>query len=271
MRYGERSLLLRVPAEAAAGDCAVHVVPARASSDQAVRRGDLTARESPADQLTHPGGFGRIGLIHPLRPPDLEPMQGAMAPRTFKQIAGTLAALILLVLISPWKEQDESAPADARVVEVTPGAAPAGFYPPAPSKAVGMTPEWREFADAVDRICATSYNEALGIEAQVDHAAKARGWSDGRAEAARLGVWNNQASTILHSTDKLGQPPERPELFSRWRANVGQRAVLREQAAQAAARGRWGAYRGFINRIYPLKDRSDEIGQRFGLRICTSN
>jgi hypothetical protein len=146
-----------------------------------------------------------------------------------------------------------------------------GYYPPAPSTAVGMTPEWREFAFQVDRICGESYNDAVATEAQVDQIAEVRGWSDGQAEEAGLAVWNHQARTILRSTEALGAPPERPDLFSRWRSNVARRAALRNQAAEAAGQGRWGAYRDFMNRIYPLKDRSDEIGQSFGLRICTSN
>ena len=109
------------------------------------------------------------------------------------------------------------------------------------------------------------------MEAQVDYVAAQRGWSKSRAEEVRLGVWNDQALTILGSTKALGRPPERPHLFSRWRSNVARRAALRAQAAEAVGQGRWGAYRDFMNRIYPLKDRSDAIGQSFGLRICTSN
>lgn len=188
-----------------------------------------------------------------------------MAPRTFKQITVALVLVMLLLLVAPWKESGDSAPDDATV------ATPAGFHPPAPSKAVGMTPQWREFADSVDRICATSYNAALGIEAQVKHVAAVRGWSDRRAEEARLKVWNDQALTILRSIEALGKPPERPDLFGRWRANVARRLALRNDAAQAASEGRWGAYRDRMNGINPLKDRSDAIGERFGLRICTSN
>jgi hypothetical protein len=88
---------------------------------------------------------------------------------------------------------------------------------------------------------------------------------------SELAVWNHRALTILRSTGALGKPPDPADLFSRWRANVARRAALRNQAAHAAGEGRWSAYRDFMNRIYPLKDRSDEIGQRFGLRICTSN
>lgn len=188
-----------------------------------------------------------------------------MAPRTFKQVSGTLVAVLLLLLIAPWEHFGDSPPEDASVV------ASPGFYPPAPSTAVGMTPEWRASADSVDRICAVSYNQALGIEAQLERVAALRGWSDARLEKARLGVWNEQAMTILRSTEALGKPPKHADLFASWRTNVARRAGLRHQAAQAAGKGRWHAYRDFMNRIYPLKDRSDEIGQRFGLRICTSN
>ena len=177
-----------------------------------------------------------------------------------------IAAAVSALLVLGSREQSEG---DPRSAEETPQEL--GYYPPAPSTAVGMTPEWREFAFQVDRICGESYNEAVATEAQVAQIGKLRGWNDRQAEEARLAVWNHQARTILRSTAALGAPPERPDLLSRWRSNVARRAALRNQAAEAAGQGRWGAYREFMNRIYPLKGRSDEIGQSFGLRICTSN
>ena len=186
-----------------------------------------------------------------------------MAPRTLHGIAGPLVALILLWLGAFGEQSGDSASRTSQQ--------PAGFYPPAPSKAVGMTPQWRAFADSVDRICATSYNRSLGIDAHLRQVASLRGWSERRLEQALLGVWNDQARTILRSTEALGEPPRRADLFARWRANVAKRAVLRRRAAQAVGQGHWPAYRAFMNRLSPLKDRSDEIGQRFGLRICTSN
>ena len=188
-----------------------------------------------------------------------------MEPGTFKSIVGFLLGALVLLAWAPWEREGDSPEAALS------GEVPPGHYPPAPSRAVGMTPEWREFADQVDRICATSYNQALVVEAQMEHTAAQRGWSDSRTEKAALDVWNDQALTILRSTKALGEPPERPDLLERWQLNVARRAAFRHSAADAVADGRWGEYRDFMNRIYPLKDRGNEIGQRFGLRICTSN
>lgn len=188
-----------------------------------------------------------------------------MTPRGFKLIGGALVVGFLILLIAQVAQSGDSARGGANVTT------PTGFYPPAPSKAVGMTPEWFAFAGAVDRICAVSFNQSLVVVDQVERLAAQRGWSDGRLEHARLGIWNDQAATILRSTKRLGEPPERPGLFARWRANVAERAALRNRAAEAAGSGRWSEYRSFMRRVGSLKDRSDEIGQRFGLRICTSN
>lgn len=187
-----------------------------------------------------------------------------MASRTLVLIVLAVGAGIAVLLVEPWNESGGSSNAGS-------AASASGFYPPVDSKAVGMTPEWREFADSVDRICATTFNAAIQSEARVDRFAALKGWSDERAEEVRLGVWNDQAVAILRLTEALGPPPERADLLSRWRDNVGRRLGFRNQARQAAGQGRWRLYRDNMNRIYPLKDRGDRIGQRFGLRICTSN
>ncbi len=69
----------------------------------------------------------------------------------------------------------------------------------------------------------------------------------------------------------MGAPPERKELFSRWRSNVAHRAGLFGDAATAASRGDFTKEKTILHRIYALKSKSDMLGQHFGLRICTSN
>ena len=152
-----------------------------------------------------------------------------------------------------------------------PDEVPPGYYPPAPSKAVGMTPEWRDFADTVDRICGLTYNYARAQEARTWHEARVRGWSRAQAIAINWRVFAAQGMQILQATARLGKPPAETALFERWRANVALRRDLNLRAAAAASRGDWKEVEGINSRIGHLKNRSDELGQRFGLRICTSN
>jgi hypothetical protein len=199
-----------------------------------------------------------------------------MPPKLFNVTVLVLAIGIGLLLIEPWGGSDrtEASPEDVAYptqAERDDAAAELGYYPPAPSTAVGMTPEWREFADEVDRICAGTYNHSRGLEAQVERTAGTRNWSDRQEEAATMAVWADQGVQIVHLTSKLGEPPERADLFAKWRSNVSQRAALKARASEAARDGRWAVYQRLCDRIARLKERSDVIGQSFGLRICTSN
>jgi hypothetical protein len=152
-----------------------------------------------------------------------------------------------------------------------PDEVPSGYYPPAPSKAKNITPEWRDFADTVDRICALSFNYALADQARTQQVARARGWSGPEAEAAVVRIWAEQTSRIVKATARLGSPPARPALYQRWRANVGHRSDLFYSASAAAQRGDAQRESRILAQIHRLKGRSDKLGQRFGLRICTSN
>jgi hypothetical protein len=195
-------------------------------------------------------------------------------PNTFKAVVGALLAVITIIAFAPWG--DSSGSSSAELPPRPPDQshdqkAPPGYYPPAPSTAVGITPEWRRFADNVDRICAISFNYALAVDARTQQIARAQGWSDERWEAAVVWVWAQEDARILRATARLGPPPERPELFARWRANVARRAELFREASRAAAAGRFDLENHIHTRIHRLKVRSDRIGQHFGLRICTSN
>jgi hypothetical protein len=152
-----------------------------------------------------------------------------------------------------------------------PDEVPPGYYPPAESTAMGMTPKWRKFADAVDRICALTYNYTLAREARLRRLAERGGWGDARWEAARLRLWSTQGTLILRATAQLGSPPAEPMLFKRWRANVATRRAVRNAAANAGEGGGTPQFYALLDRLNRLKDEGDRIGQRFGLRICTSN
>jgi hypothetical protein len=148
---------------------------------------------------------------------------------------------------------------------------PPGTYPAAPSTAVGMTPEWRSFADTVDRICALSFNYAIVDQARTERLANAQGWSNPQAEAAVVRVWAREDLRIHQATARIGNPPAQPALFRRWRANVAHRTGMFFDASRAASRGDFSGEGRILDRINRIKAQSDKIGQRFGLRICTSN
>jgi hypothetical protein len=195
-----------------------------------------------------------------------------MRAGVFNAVVLGLVAGVALLVWQPWgADADEIAATGSVTVDPEQAANELGYYPPAPSTAVGMTPDWRRFADQVDRICGVTYNYMTALDARIDQVAAARGWSDAKREAANIQTSANQGVQILRATAKLGDPPARPDLFERWRANVAKRAAIKARASDAAAEGRWNYRAHLMNRVYRLKDQGDVIGQQFGLRICTSN
>ncbi len=204
-----------------------------------------------------------------------------VAPDTFKTIVGILLAVLVLVALAPWNwiggSDAASLPGPTQLppkhlpADYPPDHSPPGYYPPAPSTAVGMTPAWRQFAARVDATCAISFNYALVEQAQAREAARSQGWSAPRAEEAVTRVWGQEDARILRATARMGSPPVRPLLFARWRANVRLRSRLFFEASRAGGLAQDERESLILHRIFQLKDRSDRIGQRFGLRICTSN
>jgi hypothetical protein len=146
-----------------------------------------------------------------------------------------------------------------------------GYYPLARSKAEGMTPEWREFTHAVDRICGLSYNYALAEDDRIQNRALTEHWSNPKTEAASVYVWFREDARIVAGTTELGQPPDKAALYERWRHNVATRTLLFRKAGDAARRGDFAGESRIFNRIHRLKTDADALGQRFGLKICTSN
>ena len=212
------------------------------------------------------------GMSKPLKLGGPRSETEVVSPDTFKTAVGVLLAAILLIGLSPWSWVGGSnAQVSGPGSQYPPDHVPPGYYPPAPSKAVGMTPEWRSFAATVDRTCALSFNYAQALVARTNEKATLRGWSEPRAESAVVRLWAQEDARILRATARMGPPPERPVLFARWRANVRTRTGLFFDASRVAGRGDFEAESGILHRILRLKGKSDELGQRFGLRICTSN
>jgi len=217
-------------------------------------------------------------------------------PNLFKAAVAVAVLLvgIAVLVVAPWehgnsKSRLDLATANDALAIAAPGAkisisseelssddypsnrAEPGAYPPALSKATAMTPEWHRFAAMVDRICAVSFNYMIAEEQQTRQIAYEQHWTDSRATAAMLQLSSDEDARILRATVVLGESPEEQDLFARWRANVAERTDLYRQAGRAALGGNLGLAREIFNRTGPIKDDSDDLGQHFGLRICTSN
>lgn len=148
---------------------------------------------------------------------------------------------------------------------------PPGVYPPAPSKAEGMTPRWRAFADEVDRTCATNFNYGQLRIDQLWREARVRGVSERKTN---VGAWELQAqaqTATYRGIRALGTPPAKPGLFARWRDNVGLRGRLMHRVSESLAAADLATADEISGRILRLKVTANRLGQRFGLRICTSN
>jgi uncharacterized RDD family membrane protein YckC len=144
-------------------------------------------------------------------------------------------------------------------------------YSPAEPLAGEMTPEWREFADRVDRACATNFNAGQAELAELDERVAEDGLSESEAEAAYRFIQAQHQQATYDEIVALGEPPAKPQLFGRWLANVGRRAELMRRVGEAWATGdrRFTAVGSL--KITALKIDADWLGLHFGLRICTSN
>jgi hypothetical protein len=177
-------------------------------------------------------------------------------------VAGLLATLVYGVTQRVGRT-DADQPAD--------GAVPAGVYPPASSTAGLMTPEWAQYAAAVDRACALNYNRTLAVQRDVELRAAQESWAGAATGAAIQHLWAENQQALAVDVRSLGEPPARPELLRHWLANVERRGALFAAMAAANRRGEPKAARAAWRRIDRLKREADLLGRDFGLRICTSN
>ena len=216
-----------------------------------------------------------------------------MPPKLFiGTVVGLLFAIPLLA-IAPWEHSSASgldlATANNALALAAPGAGvrisdeefssndyptddtSPGAYPAAPSLAKQMTPEWHKYAAMVDRVCALSWNYMRAVQARAGRQAFAARWTQTRAAAAMWQFDSDEDARILQATTVLGKPPAQQFLFASWRANVARRSALFQRASKAAAAGNFDLVQRICRKITRLKTQADELGQRFGLRICTSN
>ena len=191
---------------------------------------------------------------------------GRVPPRVL-----TLSAALLVVGVAAFSillagDEDSQVPSEA-LAEFH----PPGTYPPAPSTAGPMSEESVNYAMTVDRICASTFNESLSRESAIGDLSEARGWPESREAAAVQRLWAANQATLHDMVEGLGSPPAKAALVNRWLDNVERRGELYAEMADASEAGRITRGNRIWSEITGLKARSDEIGQSFGLRICTSN
>jgi hypothetical protein len=147
----------------------------------------------------------------------------------------------------------------------------AGEIPPAPSHAGQMTSDWKAFAERVDYTCASVFNASEAARIQADRKAASQGVPGYKRSSIGWTYMANAQEREYQLVKAMGDPPEKAALFHRWLENAGERAQLMRTMSEAWA-NQDGPLESRTNaRITQLKVKANHLGQRFGLRICTSN
>jgi hypothetical protein len=147
----------------------------------------------------------------------------------------------------------------------------AGFYPPVPSLAGEMTPEWQAFARRADRTCAIDFTAADFRVDQAYATAEQSGFGNRKTEALTESILGLAVVREAHDLHALGQPPQHAGLYRRVVSNMKRRGELRQQVSRAWLRGDSGVRSLLGARIDGMKIDFNEMGRRFGLQVCTSN
>jgi hypothetical protein len=149
------------------------------------------------------------------------------------------------------------------------GAFPTGHggYPPAPSLAGKVSSERRHFIDRVDQTCARTFN--AGNARQARYAAKVAGRPDANVLVTAFYVsWHRDEYRQLRA---LGEPPEARAEYAAWIDNFAERVRLESGYVPFMRAGGTAHVQALEQRVLALKTTGNRLGQRFGLRICTSN
>lgn len=144
-------------------------------------------------------------------------------------------------------------------------------YEPTDSLAGEMSPEWEDFAERVDRACASNFNAGQGELGEMQEEAESEGWSEKAVESEYRFIQAQHQQATHDEIASVGEPPEHPEIFYPWLKNVGYRAELMRRAGQAWAEGDRRRSLVASQQILAAKIDADWLGLHFGLRICTSN
>jgi hypothetical protein len=156
-----------------------------------------------------------------------------------------------------------------RIVAARPyGRRPSGsHYPPAPSLAGAVSRRRARFIRRIDAACLEGHRAIKAAE----------------PEAHRLYAGRPNAGLLVYATyvrahaaqyagiRRAGRAPEARSLYERWLANMRRRIQLEYLRGARLERGDLAAARSLQARIDRMEARGNITGQRFGLRICTSN
>ena len=140
------------------------------------------------------------------------------------------------------------------------------YYPQVPSLAGSISQARRRFIRRTDNACAGTFGAARAY-----YEATVRAAGNPASELAAYSAYVDAHAAQLRTLGALGAPPDGVRLHARWLDNMRARIRLEREVLRLAAAGDAARVRAAHSRIARLKLLGNELGQRFGLRICTSN
>jgi hypothetical protein len=212
-----------------------------------------------------------LWLIQAFGPATVEQADGAGSRTGQRAVvaAVVIAASVLFSTLAYAVAEDRTPNREMPAMATAP--ASSGHYPPATSTAGPMTPEWEQFAFAIDRACALNFNSTLAKQNAVEYTADAESWRNAETLAAIQELWAANQRALAADVRALGDPPAKAHLLDRWLSNVEQRGELMAFMADSNRHGDAKSARRASKRVSRLKDEANLLGRDYGLRICTSN
>ena len=157
--------------------------------------------------------------------------------------------------------------AERRLYEVPPAPAAPGYrYAPVPSLAGKVSSARRRFIELTDWTCAITYPATNAAAGAMRAAAMD---PERRADAYR--AYLEAHTDQLRAIEGLGPPPDGVAIHRRWLDNFRERVRLEGELLRRLESGALEEANAIDARIGRLKLAGNTMGQRFGLRICTSN
>jgi hypothetical protein len=154
-----------------------------------------------------------------------------------------------------------------RLAKAPPVRVPRGsYYPKVPSLAGQLSAARRRFISRTDQTCAASYGRTRAASEAFQDAA-----GDLALQTEFFAAYVDAHNDQLLALEGLGTPPDGVALHRRWLDNFRLRIKLERRVLRLTRAGRIEEARRVYQRLDPLKMAGNEVGQRFGLQVCTSN
>jgi hypothetical protein len=135
-------------------------------------------------------------------------------------------------------------------------------------RAVEPSPEWIEFAAAVDIACACAFSYGQAWERQAELTSRGEGWSGPETEAAIRYSWANSLEWQYETIRALGPPPSRTHRFDRWVDTVLRRSELYRAIGRKWEDGGADGVQAKVNWLHYEKIVADEIAAPLPFRVC---